>query len=154
MHTCLYMCLYNYVTLIVTGFTKTVLIGTFCISRNCYHFEMFKQTWLTCASYIVAKPDLCFIYETVAISLLYLYSKSGLATANSSAQYLLLVFEIVFYNPCNIMGVVIRWWVGVREAEGWLGVGGQAEGRPSLPLEHKQRCHALSRWQGCTQSTG
>ena len=57
-------------------------------------------------------------------------------------QYSLLVSEIVFYNPCNIMmdgayKIVGRWegagggWVG-----GW--VGGQAKGGRSLLLGHKQ----------------
>ena len=53
-------------------------------------------------------------------------------------QYSLLVFEIVFYRPCNITDGANRGWVGGR-GEGWGGGGGwQAEGRQTLPLEHRQ----------------
>ena len=62
-------------------------------------------------------------------------------------------FLTVFYNSCNIMD--IRRWVG---GMGWwvvgVGVDGQAEGRPSLLLGHRQWCYVLSSWQGCTQTTG
>ena len=49
-------------------------------------------------------------------------------------QYSLVVFEIVFYNPCNIMDGAYKGVGGV----GVLGVGRQAEGGPSLPLGHRQ----------------
>ena len=57
--------------------------------------------------------------------------------ANCAVQYSLLVFEIVFYNPYNTMGVMYKGWVSD-------GVGGQAEGRFSLPLGHRQWCCVLS----------
>ena len=38
-------------------------------------------------------------------------------------QYSLLVFEIVFYNSCNIMGVAYK-GVSIREGAGDGGVGG------------------------------
>ena len=44
-------------------------------------------------------------------------------------QYSLLVFKIVFYNPCNIMGVAYKGEVGGRRVE-VVRVGGQAEGKP------------------------
>ena len=40
-------------------------------------------------------------------------------------QYSLLVFEIVFYNHCNIMGVTYKGWVSGR---GW--VVGKQVGKP------------------------
>ena len=53
-------------------------------------------------------------------------------------QYSLLVFEIVFYRPCNITDGAYRGWAGGR-GMGWGGGGGwQAEGGQTLPLEHRQ----------------
>ena len=68
-------------------------------------------------------------------------------------QYSLLVFEIVFYNSCNITGVAYKGWVGGR---GWgvVGVGEQAKGEFSLFLDHRQGCCVLSRQRGCIQTTG
>ena len=43
---------------------------------------------------------------------------------------------------------VVGRWVGV------LGMGGQAESGPSLPLGHRQWHCAPSRGQKCTQTTG
>ena len=60
-------------------------------------------------------------------------------------QYSLMVFEIVFYNLCNIMDGAYRGWVVERGGGGWLrgvgvvGVGGKpSEGRLSLSLDHRQ----------------
>ena len=55
-------------------------------------------------------------------------------------QYLLLVFEIVFYSHCNIKNGAYKGWVGGRGVGvvGVVGVGGQAEGGPSLPLGYRQ----------------
>ena len=39
-------------------------------------------------------------------------SYSWCLIANSAVPYSLLVFEIVFYNPCNIIGVVFKGRVG------------------------------------------
>ena len=41
---------------------------------------------------------------------------------NSAVQYSMLVFEIVFYRPCNITDCVYRGWVGGRGV-GWEGGG-------------------------------
>ena len=54
--------------------------------------------------------------------------------ANSAVQYSLLVFEIVFYNCCNIMGVACK---GLSGWEGVVGLGGQAKGGPFLLLGYK-----------------
>ena len=70
--------------------------------------------------------------------------------ANYAVQYSLLVFEIVFYNPCNITDGAYKGWVGGIGG----GAGGQAEGGPSSLLGHRRWCCALSRQQGCTQTTG
>ena len=58
-------------------------------------------------------------------------------------QYSLLIFEIVFYRPCNIMDGTYKGVGGVvgvgGGGVGWGGGGGwQAGGRQSLPLEHRQ----------------
>ena len=69
-------------------------------------------------------------------------------------QYSLLVFEIVFYNNCNITDGAYKGvdgWEGM--GVGVVGAGGQAKGGHSLPLGHRQWCCALSRRQGCTQTT-
>ena len=52
-------------------------------------------------------------------------------------QYLLLVFDIVFYNPIISRVLCIKGWMGGRRA-GVARVGEQAEGRLSLSLGHRQ----------------
>ena len=58
-------------------------------------------------------------------------------------QYSLLVFEIVFYNTCNITGTVYE-GVGEWEGVGSGGGGRQVESGFSLPLGHRQWCCVLS----------
>ena len=55
-------------------------------------------------------------------------------------QYSLLVFEIVFYNPCNIMDGAYKGWVG-RGWWGWVGDGGDgwASQRQALLATRPQR---------------
>ena len=90
----------------VTGFTKTVLNGTFSISRNTVlkycNTCVFLVLRYSCAR-LAVWVELTYSYYSVAISTVY-YSQSG--------------FEIVFYSPCNITDVLYRGWAGGR------GVGG------------------------------
>ena len=51
-------------------------------------------------------------------------------------QYLLLVFEIVFYNPCSIMVAMYKGLVGGGRGE-LVRVDGQVEGGPSLTMGHR-----------------
>ena len=53
----------------------------------------------------------------------------------ASTWYLLQVFRIVFCNPFNIKVVMYK---------GVVGVSGQAKGRHSLPIEHRQWCCTAS----------
>ena len=50
--------------------------------------------------------------------------------------------DIVFFNLCNITGVVIMG--GEWEEDGGSEVGGQAKGGVFLPLGHRQWCCAFS----------
>ena len=85
----------------MTGFIKTVLIHTFCISRN-----TILKYWSNCGDRFFTTPVI------------------------------------------SIYG-----WVGGRR-RGSGGVGGQAEGGPTLLIGHRKWLHAHSRWYRCTQSTG
>ena len=60
-----------------------------------------------------------------------------------------------FLQSCNIMRVVYRGGqVGGGRGRWWEWVGGQVEGRFSLPLGHQQWCCPLSKWQICAQPIG
>ena len=90
----------------VTRFGNTNKVVTFCILR----YAILK--------YLSSCSSLALHYSHTRFAVLVEQAYSYCFIAHSAMQYSLLVFEIVFYKPCNIMDGAYKGWVGGRGQEG------------------------------------